>query len=71
MTNIEKLQSWVEEEKKNNGLIDIKLFPSEYVVRKLLGLPAGSPPEIDLEAIAGDVLALLSGTGEDITNQKL
>ena len=27
MTNQEKLQTWIDKEKKENGLVDIKLYP--------------------------------------------
>jgi hypothetical protein len=72
MTNIQKLQAWVDEEKKN-GLIDIKFFPSENVIRQVFGLSPVQEPDVDLEAAAGDVLALLSGSieSEDITNENL
>lgn len=59
MNNIQKLEAWVEEEKKK-GLIDINLFPR---------LP--SDPEVDLETAAGALLAFLTGPSEDITNQEL
>jgi hypothetical protein len=58
MTNIQKLQAWVEEEKKR-GLVDIKLFPSENVIRRFLELP--EVPACDLETAAGELLALLTG----------
>jgi hypothetical protein len=72
MTNIQKLQAWVDKEREN-GLIDIKFFPSENVIRQAFGLSPLPGPEVDLEAAAGDVLALLSGSIEskDITNEKL
>jgi len=70
MTNVQKLQAWVEEEKKR-GLIDIKLFPSENVIRNMFGLEPLPTDEVDIEAAAGDLLALLTGHGEDITNQEL
>jgi len=58
MTNVQKLQDWVEEEKKK-GLIDIKFFPR---------FPGD---ETDIEVIAGSVLALLTGPTVDITDQVL
>ena len=58
MTNLQKLQAWIENEKKTNGLVDIDIFP-------------GDNP--DIEKAAGDLLALLTGSdqGEDITDQLL
>jgi hypothetical protein len=72
MTNIQKLQAWVDKEKEN-GLIDINFFPSENVIRQVFGLSPVQEPDVDLEAAAGDVLALLSGSieSEDITNENL
>lgn len=59
MTNVQKLQAWVEEE-KNNGLIDIKFYLKRCIVI-----------ENDIEKIANSILALLTGPTEDITNQSL
>ena len=59
MTNVQKLQAWVEEEKKN-GLIDIKLFHR-----------LSNDPKVDLETAAGSLLDFLTGPFEDITNQIL
>ena len=77
MSNIEKLKAWIEEEKKK-GLIDIKLFPSDYAIRKFLGLPDDPnyprPADVDLEKAAGEILELLTSEGivwEDITNKPL
>lgn len=38
MTNQEKLQLWVEKEKNENGLIDIKLYPGEIAQSSVEGL---------------------------------
>ncbi len=72
MNNIQKLQAWVDEEKKK-GLIDIKFFPSENVIRQVFGLSPVQEPDVDFEAVAGDLLALLTGSAEseDITNKDL
>ena len=70
MNNIQKLQAFVDEEKKN-GLIDIKLFPSENVIRKLFTMPEIHIPPFDLEVVAGELLTQLTGPWQDITNQSL
>jgi hypothetical protein len=58
--------------RKKNGLIDINLFPSDYAIKRIFGLPVVDRPEIDLEAAAGELLALLTSEDyEDITNQPL
>lgn len=55
-------------------MVDIKGFPSMYAVRKFIGLPDDPnypQPEFDIEQAAGDILALLTGEGEDITGKSL
>ena len=75
MSNIEKLRAWTEAEKAK-GLVDVKFFPSDNVVKALFGLPHEPSKELseeELEKAAGDVLAMLvaAGEGEDISNVDL
>ena len=58
MTNLEKLQNWVIQEKKL-GLIDVKLFPVDKSC------------SVTLEDLSEQTLALLTSPGVDITNLNL
>jgi hypothetical protein len=59
MANVEKLQEW-NKQAIVDGLVDVKLFPR-----------VPGDPEPDLERAAGELLALLTEPGEDITHLDL
>ncbi len=50
MTNVTRLNTWIEIE-KSKGLVDVKFFPSTSM-------------DVDLEVIASDALNLLQGTNK-------
>lgn len=75
MSNVERLQNWVDEEKKN-GLISIHFFPSDYAIMNLFACHNYNkypcPDNSDVEKAAGDILYLLTSKDrEDITGVEL
>ena len=47
MTNSEKLQQWVDKEKRENGLVDIKLYP-------------GNKSQASVESFCASILGFIS-----------
>lgn len=53
-THLDELKAWVEEEKKN-GLVDVKFYPADT-------------SNSTVESFSGDVVAMLRGKREPVTD---
>lgn len=61
MTYVEKLQAWVDDQRANHGLVDIKFFPNYMVIPGMDPIKIFPGPDPTIEQAAEAAYKILTG----------